>query len=142
MKNKKFFAAIVFLCCAVLVGWNIRNFRTHSPNKPLVDSRKVRQNQPAVSVVLNSGESIAIYDGILAANAFEALMIVSSKHAVPVETKQYDFGVFVEKIGGSANTKDKVWIYHVNGVSGDVAADKKILKMGDSVEWRYMKPTY
>jgi hypothetical protein len=58
-----------------------------------------------------------------------------------LKTKQYDFGVFVEQIGTIANTKDKSWIYFVNGKSGTVAADKQSLNAGDTIEWKYITPT-
>jgi hypothetical protein len=45
-------------------------------------------------------------------------------------------------IGGKTNTKDKVWIYLINGKSGDMAADKYILKPEDKIEWKYLKPIF
>jgi hypothetical protein len=133
MNYKKILAGFALFFLAVFVGWQVpRNFLKQEVISP----------KPRSTFILNTGQSVATYDGILAATAYDALIEVSSRTAIPVEKKQYDFGVFVEKIGDYGNTKEKAWIYYVNGVSGDVAADKKVIKAGDVVEWRYEKPLY
>ncbi len=96
---------------------------------------------PSVSVTLNTGSAVATISGITAHNAFQALSEAAKQQKLEVKTKQYDFGVFVEQIGQLANTKEKSWIYFVNGTSGTVAADKQNLNTGDTVEWKYMTPT-
>ena len=96
---------------------------------------------PAVTVVVNTGEEISTVSGILAENAFIALTALAKQKNLELKTKQYDFGVFVEQIGRQANTKEKSWIYFVNGKAGTVAADKQSLNTGDMVEWKYITPT-
>ncbi len=98
--------------------------------------------QTTGTLVLNDGQTIATYSGIAAKNAFELLTIVGEKNNIPVVTKQYDFGVFVEEVRGKKSGADMSWIYFVNGKSGTVAADKYELKNGDVVEWKYTKPIY
>jgi NADPH-dependent ferric siderophore reductase len=66
----------------------------------------------------------------------------AKQKSLTLKTKQYAFGILVEAIGNQANSPDKAWIYFVNGVAGDVAADKKILKPKDKVEWKYIKPSF
>ena len=131
MKYKKILVGFVLLCCALFVGWKI--------TKP---QSNTLQSNFSVSITINTGSSIATYNGVLASTVFEGLVRVTKKNNIPLETKQYDFGVFVEKIGIFNNTKDKVWIYYINGKSGDVAADKKTVKNNDAIEWRYTKPIY
>ena len=132
MNYKKIFVGLALFAIAALASWKV-----------LSPSRTPLQNPfSRVQVVLNSGESIATYDGVLATTAFDALTAVAKDHNIPIETKQYDFGIFVEKIGNLAKTKDKAWIYYVSGVSGEVAADKKSVTDGDVVEWQYTKPIY
>jgi hypothetical protein len=133
MNYKKIFVGFTLFFLAVFIGWN---FARISPKQ------QTQVSQSSVTFVLNTGEDIATYDGIIASTVFEALTAVGSQAAIPVENKQYDFGVFVEKIGDKSNTEDKAWIYYVNNTSGDMAADKKIIKTGDIVEWRYEKPQY
>lgn len=74
--------------------------------------------------------------------AYDLLLFAQKEGKVTVDTKQYDFGVFIESIGGVANSNDFVWIYYVNGESASVGADKYELKNGDSVEWRYEQPNF
>lgn len=95
---------------------------------------------PQVSVTINFETEKKNYTDIAAKNPYEALLTAAAKDKLEVGTKQYDFGIFVEKIGSTASKEDRAWIYYVNGKSGDIAADKKELKTGDSVEWKYEKP--
>lgn len=73
---------------------------------------------------------------------FDLLTKVSEKNGIPIESKQYDFGIFVESIGGYKNTNEKAWIYFVNGKSGQVSADKQQVSPGDLIEWKYIKPEF
>lgn len=130
MNFKKIVLVFILFCSALFVFLR----PVHSPEVP----RKISQ----IQFVLDWGESIATYSGVSASTALEALEVVSEKHQIPIHKTQFDFGVFVDSIGTYSGTANKVWIYHVNGVSGDVAADKKILKEKDVVLWRYMKPSY
>ena len=65
---------------------------------------------------------------------------VASEKQIELKIKQYDFGVFVESVGDKVGNAETAWIYFVNVVSGDVAADQKNLQVGDKVEWKYIKP--
>ncbi|MCK5332718.1 DUF4430 domain-containing protein [Candidatus Parcubacteria bacterium] len=50
----------------------------------------------------------------------------------------YNFGVFIESINGVKNGDEgKYWQYYINGMLGEVAADKKDLKSGDEIEWKF-----
>lgn len=97
--------------------------------------------KPQAKVVIENGE-IRTEATVSAKTAFEALEIITSQQHLTPKVKQYDFGVFVEGIGGVDNTKDKAWIYFVNGKSPEMAADKYLLKPGDVVEWKYIKPPF
>ncbi len=143
MNYKKLFVGILSVGVIGFVAWNIAkpNQKISQTSPSRVSSKNV-QVPAKITFIFNTGTSIATYDGVLAATPFDALTNVSSSHSISVEKKYYDFGVFVEKIGNFANSKDNAWIYYVNSVSGDVAADKKLLKNGDIVEWRYTKPMY
>jgi hypothetical protein len=76
------------------------------------------------------------------ATAFGVLEKVAEDHQMELVTKKYDFGILVESIDGVKNTKDRAWIYFVNGQAGEVASDKLELADGDMVEWRYIEPGY
>ena len=100
------------------------------------------QTIPRVTLTLVDEDLVSTYSGIFATTPFDALQKVATDNQIFLKIKQYDFGMFVEEIGDRSNFTDYAWLYSINGVSGDVAADKKILKTGDLVEWHYMKPTY
>lgn len=98
--------------------------------------------KPVVSVTLNKNGDIATYSGIIAQTPYEALVAVTQKERIPVVTKQYDFGVFVQKVADLETGSDMAWIVSVNGISLNVAADKETVKTGDMVEWAYTKAIY
>lgn len=97
--------------------------------------------KPNVTLVLDFGTGEVVTIDTAADTPYEALKLVAHVKGLEVKEKNYDFGTFVESIRDIANTPEKAWIYHVNGVGGMVASDKYKLKEGDSVEWRYMEPT-
>lgn len=114
----------------------------HIPREKNVKNVLGEQSIPHVTVLLNDENRSVTYADISAATVFDALSQVAEKNHIVIKTKQYDFGVFIESINGKESGKDYAWLYFVNGKAGDVAADKKMVKTGDTVEWRYMKPTY
>ena len=142
MKKYLFFIAV---CTVLFVGlWSgytsLHVQRTFQEKKsPFVLGQQVIPN---VTLMLVDGGNTATYADVLASTAFEALQGVAIENHITLKTKMYDFGVFIEEIGTEPTKKEYAWIYFVNGVSGNVAADKMELKMGDTVEWRYMKSTY
>jgi hypothetical protein len=122
----------IFLILAVVLA----AFFIFTPKAPTVPPPV-----PSVSVIVDTGSTVATVSGIPAQNAFQALSGAAKKQNLELKTKQYDFGVFVEQVGGLPNTADNAWIYFVNGKSGTVAADKQPLNAGDIVEWKYTKPS-
>jgi Domain of unknown function (DUF4430) len=132
MNFKKFFVGFVLIISIGFAAWKLT---TAQPTPTY-------QQQYAVDVTIDDGQSVATVSGLTVSNAFEALRQFGEQKQIEIKTKQYDFGVFVEQVGQKMNTKDNAWIYFVNGMSGDVAADKKELHNGDMVEWRYTKPMY
>jgi hypothetical protein len=96
----------------------------------------------ATMVIDFGGGKISTYSGISARSAFEALEKVAVENDITMDVKKYDFGMLVNSINGSENTKDLAWIYYVNGKSPEVGADAYKLKDGDVVEWKYIKPTF
>lgn len=94
-----------------------------------------------VSVKVDFGTE-TIEEKVAAETALEALTKIAEKQQWEIKMKTYDFGSLVESVAGKQNTKDKAWIYWVNGKSGEVGADKYELKLDDEVEWKYEKPSY
>lgn len=85
------------------------------------------------------GYEIEVKDGD---TAFSVLKDTLENENIYLEIIQYDFGVFVKKIGELESGAKKSWIYYVNDVSGDKAADQYTLKENDSVLWKYETPKY
>jgi hypothetical protein len=71
---------------------------------------------------------------------FDLLTQAADKFGYKLETQKFDFGVFVKAIGGRESSRERTWIYFVNGKAAQVAADQAKVKPGDRVEWRYVKP--
>ncbi len=130
-RNKKMKKVIRILILTIIIGvlgFGLWYVRPTSPTK----------TTSTATGVVNS----ITYQNIQASTPYEVLVLIARKNNIELQTKQYDFGIFVEGIGEQKMTKDKVWIYYVNGKSGEVASDKYILKQGDIVEWKYTTPIY
>ncbi|MEK7658953.1 MAG: DUF4430 domain-containing protein [Patescibacteria group bacterium] len=70
--------------------------------------------------------------------AFDLLKAGVEKLSLPLKTKQYDMGIFIEAIGKIENGQNqKYWLYYVNGKTPMVSADKMILKARDKVEYKF-----
>lgn len=136
MNIKKFFVGLVLVVSIGFAAWSVTEPQRASENSATIS--------PSLNVavrILDDGP-VATASGLTAGSVLEALQAVAARNNLVVRTKQYDFGVLVEQIGDRANTNDRAWIYFVNSVSGDVAADKKELNDGDVVEWKYIRPEF
>jgi hypothetical protein len=131
----------VFIALGVVAIFVVFASKTLFVRPPTVSTEIKITATPSVSVTLDTGSAVATVSGISAQNAYQALEGAAKQQNLELITKQYDFGIFVQQIGVIANTKEKSWIYFVNGKSGTVAADKQNLHTGDTVEWKYMTPT-
>lgn len=70
---------------------------------------------------------------------FSLLEELAQRENFEIEYKTYEgMGVFVESIAGLKGGADnKWWQYRVNGELPMVAADKKEVKGGDKIEWKF-----
>jgi hypothetical protein len=110
---------------------------------PTTAAEETHLSLPEIELILDSGDNKIKKEAVLPAKTpLDILENVTTSNSIELKTKQYDFGILVESIGGIANTKEKAWIYFVNGKAGEVASDKYNLKEGDVVEWKYIKPIY
>lgn len=107
--------------------------------------RKIQQEK--VSYIIDKGnQNINSYQISLSQNStvFSLLEELAEKENFKVESKVYqEMGVFVESIDGVKNgTDNKYWQYWVNGELPMVAADKKEVKGGDKVEWKFAPASF
>lgn len=135
------FIGIFFVLCVTIAGYFLRQY-VQVPQISKQSTTQETQQKPIVSVTLDKNGDIATYSGVMAQTPYEALVEVSKKEQIPVVTKQYDFGIFVQKIGDLETGPDMAWIVSVNGKSLTVAADKETVKTGDMVQWAYTKAIY
>jgi hypothetical protein len=144
MKNKFIIIVGILVIGSVAIS-RIPLFRQMGKPQLATQNQVVKETIPqksSVTVTIDDGQNISTYSGIPAGNAFDALTLAASQSGTQIVTKQYDFGIFIQKIGTKESGKDMAWIYFVNGKSGNEAADKYTLYDGDQVEWKYTKPLY
>jgi len=73
--------------------------------------------------------------------AFDLLKEKTEESNIVLKTKSYDIGLMIEAISDKENgDSGKYWLYYVNGEMPQVAADKKELKIGDNVEFKFETP--
>ena len=75
---------------------------------------------------------------------FSLLEELSEKENFKIEFTVYSgMGVFVESINGLNNgTENKYWQYWVNEELSMTAADKKKVKSGDKIEWKFAPASF
>ncbi len=138
MKNKYTLLIIFVLLLAGFFYYRNSNTKdVPTPNGNTV----IAENK--VNLIINfGGEDIKSFDLVTNPEdtTFSVLKTTLEKEGINLQVKQYDFGVFIEKIGESESTAKKSWIYYVNGQSGQVAADQQKLENGDKIEWKYEIP--
>lgn len=112
-----------------------------SQDQPQAITRQPEQEQQQASYIITNGQDIQNYEIVLATSTtvFSALQDLSQQEKFTVTYKVYpEMGVLVQGINGVVNgTDDKYWQYWVDGILGEVAANKKLLKAGDKVEWKF-----
>ena len=95
--------------------------------------------QALIIVSIDFGDGQKLSGQVSAKNAYEALTILAKAKNVPVEIKQYKYGLMVTKIGQKEGSSSFYWIYSVNGKPAQIAADRYLVNPGDKVEWVYKK---
>ncbi len=75
--------------------------------------------------------------------AFDLLKNKAEESNLVLKTKTYDIGIMIEAIGEKENGQDgKYWLYYVNGEMASVSADKKEIKSGDKIEFKFEKSPF
>jgi hypothetical protein len=147
MKTKNILVGIGIVIIIIVGGWII--FCDKTRQIPFPESLGIPQEnlkKEMVSLVIDDGEGmpknfeVQFYKGI---TAFDLLKKKAEELNMVLKTKTYDIGIFIEAIGDKENGQDgKYWMYYVNGVLPMVAADKKEIKPGDKIEFRFEKSPF
>jgi len=141
LKNKNQSFIIATLISIVLFGlgsWFI--YENYHPEILKTQSSGIDQNK--ISYIINKGDGdvkqylIEVSDN---STVFSLLKELSEKENFEIETTDYpEMGIFIKSIDElSGGTDDKWWQYWINNSLGELAADKKKVNNGDTVEWKF-----
>ncbi len=105
---------------------------------------ELTENYRAVAILIDDGQQIKSFKaGTLAKeqSVLDSLIFVTQANKLSLD---YDssspMGAFIKQIGSEVNGQDnKYWQYWVNGSQPMVAADKFMLKGGETVLWTFRK---
>ncbi|MFH1749843.1 MAG: DUF4430 domain-containing protein [bacterium] len=93
------------------------------------------------SSIVSGSYKIEVIDGIT--TAFEVLEKASQRYGFAIEYIDYggDLGKFITKISNIDTPSDYsyFWSLYYNGSPSQVGASNLILRIGDTVSWRYIK---
>ena len=102
--------------------------------KLVIKFKNLGENDTLTFESITTSESTA-YGILLGGQAQGSYSVTATTH--------YEFGLFVESIAGwgtCGNCQDEdgfYWLYSVNDNDGGVAANSKVIRDGDVVEWNY-----
>jgi uncharacterized ubiquitin-like protein YukD len=139
MKTMKKYLPLILI---LIVASGLFLFKKYSPTNVSVPVQETVSEQKINLTIDFGNKDIKNYDLTIGPEdtAFSVLKTITEKEKIILQVKQYDFGVFIEKIGDFESTAKKSWIYYLNGESGQIAADQQKLKNGDKIEWKYEIP--
>jgi len=149
--NKKLGIVLIILVFGAVIYW----FSVHYFIQQEIESFLEIQESSRVALeeileervlyVINKGEgNVRQYRLVPSqgSTAFSLLEGLAQRENFEIESTLYEgMGVFVESIDGVKNgTAGKYWQYWVNDELPPVASDKKKVKEGDKVEWKFEVP--
>lgn len=130
----------------IVAGWALFSFIDLQLIPQEKGQELTEEVKEEVFLVINYGEEpvpILKADFREGMTAFDLLKNGTEKLNIPLKTKAYDIGIFIEAIGDKENgSEGKYWLYYVNGEMPSVAADKKELKPGDKIEFKFEKSPF
>ncbi|MFH1894763.1 MAG: DUF4430 domain-containing protein [Patescibacteria group bacterium] len=136
---------VIFTAAFLIFSGKVEQFIAQRENKSFQENIQQTIGQKVVLVIENGGESPKTIESEFQdkMTAFDLLKNSLEKENIILETKQYDFGILIEAIGGVKNGDGgKYWLYYVNGEMPPVSADQKELKVGDKVEFKFEKSSF
>jgi hypothetical protein len=140
-KTVNFRTSLLIIMCIVLGVLFVKNGLETKKQERTASVQSVPA--PSVSITIDTGKATEFFTASVSAKTpYDALMAAAEQGKRTVTTKQYDFGIFVTGIGDVVTNAEYGWIYYVNAVSGNVAADTYELKAGDQVEWKFEKSIF
>ena len=135
---------ILLLIIVILVAGGFllfyNNFEQPAPEEG------AENNEENIFLTIDGGEKApqsAIIDFKEGMTAFGVLEDKARELGLTLKTSSFDIGIMVEAIGDKVNGQDgKYWLYYINGEMPMVAADKREIKAGDRVEFKFEKSPF
>ena len=149
--NKKLGIIVIILVFGTIVSFLTIHYSIQEETKNSLETQKASQVileeflQKKVFYLINKGGGeILEYQVIPSPDStvFSLLEKLAQRENFEIESTLYEgIGVFVESIDGlKGGTDNKWWQYWVNDELPMIAADKKEIKGGDKVEWKFEVP--
>lgn len=134
---------IISAIFGVIIFLNRNNFFP-PPEETKIPQIKIETRKVFLTVGKGDGNPLTLVSDFKEGmTAFSLLKEKAEELNLTLETKTYDIGILIEAIGGIKNGQDgKYWLYYINGEMPPVAADKKLLKVGDKVEFKFQASPY
>lgn len=143
----------IIISIVIFIALGLTIWQTKMPNNNVITNSAPLANIPQemgvkeVTVIIDYSDGLSENFTVELRNtmtAFDVLKKISEEKNIALETKDYqDVGIFIEKIGRKKNRDDsKYWLYYINGKMPMVAADKKRMKAGDVIEFKFEKSPY
>lgn len=137
MQKKNIFLLVIFLIILTALSWWATTRDSGQLNPSPADQNSLHQ----ATLIIDRGEDSPInlpVDFNQGASALDVLGAKATELALPLETKEYDFGILIETIGDKTNGDDnKYWTYFVNHEMPMVSADAYELSPGDRLEFKF-----
>ena len=146
MKKINIFLGIVIGVVLIIGGWLIfpDKISQFFLEEAIETSQKIIEKE--VVLIIDNGEELPkIFEAEFkeGLTAFNLLKEKTEELNIVLKTKTYDFGVLIEAIGDKKNGEDgKYWMYYVNEEMPMAAADKKEIRPGDKVEFKFEKSPF
>lgn len=146
--NKKILLVIFVAVILAVLGCGAITYKAYW-SKPSLDKSLISKNdfQDRVLYIINYEKgNIDEYQIDVSENStvFSLLEKLAKRENFEIETIFYpEMGIFVRSIGeAEGGTDNKWWQYRVNSNLGEVATDKKEIKAGDIIEWKFEAPQF
>jgi len=142
MKNKLLIALVLVMALGGIVALSVQK---PSNSNSMVESPQNNDAEETVSVstIVNNGSIQQTYSSEVTSGstAIDVLLNVAETNGFEVKTTEYDFGILVDSIDGTAGNaaSNTYWIYYVNDASATVGASSYKVVEGDSILWKFEK---
>jgi len=142
MKRKNILIGLGIIIVIIVVTWTIFSDmfgQTLFQKESMVLQEGSKKEM--ISLVIDNNEGapktfeIEFNEGI---TALDLLKKQAEELNMTLRTKTYDIGTLIEVIGDKENGQDgKYWMYYVNEELPTVAVDKKEIKSGDKIKFKF-----